>query len=190
MILCSTCGVEVIKAGRCSDCNKVYMKEYRSVNLEKVKEGQRDHYKRNAEKIKNKVNKYRIENSTKIKTSKANHYDKNKEEIRKRIKNWQNNNLNKVKEIQRTSCLNRVARKKKAEGRHTIEDIRKLYDIQLGFCVVCKRCLLKGYHVDHKTPLSKGGSNWPANLQLLCPSCNCQKQAMTMEEFMKRRNKI
>jgi 5-methylcytosine-specific restriction endonuclease McrA len=41
----------------------------------------------------------------------------------------------------------------------------------------------QSYHIDHMIPLSRGGSNWPSNLQLLCPRCNLSKHAMTDEEW-------
>jgi 5-methylcytosine-specific restriction endonuclease McrA len=32
-------------------------------------------------------------------------------------------------------------------------------------------------------PLSRGGSNWTENIQLLCVSCNDEKRAFTQEEY-------
>jgi len=30
-------------------------------------------------------------------------------------------------------------------------------------------------HIDHVKPISKGGSNWPANLRPACEPCNLRK---------------
>jgi 5-methylcytosine-specific restriction endonuclease McrA len=40
----------------------------------------------------------------------------------------------------------------------------------------CAHCGRPGLlTVDHKIPLSRGGSNWPSNLQPLCFRCNVVK---------------
>lgn len=86
---------------------------------------------------------------------------------------------------------NRRARKRAAEGSHTADDIQNIFEAQNGKCAVCFIPLSKTrqpgyrvYHVDHMLPLSRGGSNWPSNLQLLCYKDNCSKGARTMEEWL------
>ena len=64
----------------------------------------------------------------------------------------------------------------RAEGRFTASDVAKLYVEQMALCAKC-RVFLERWHVDHIIPLSRGGSNWPSNLQLLCPPCNLRKHA-------------
>jgi 5-methylcytosine-specific restriction endonuclease McrA len=72
-------------------------------------------------------------------------------------------------------CRNRRARIRMAEGFHTAEDIQRICTVQNGKCAICKEKVGKKFHVDHVQPLTKGGSNWPANLQILCGSCNRRK---------------
>lgn len=79
---------------------------------------------------------------------------------------------------------NRRSLKKNAEGFHTKADILILLKNQGSLCNICSNYLYK-YHVDHIIPLSRGGSNWPGNLQILCPHCNTSKGSKLMEEFMK-----
>lgn len=64
-----------------------------------------------------------------------------------------------------------------AEGKYTKKDIRQLMSAQRSKCANCKTPLKNGYHIDHIIPLISGGTNWPSNLQLLCPKCNCSKGA-------------
>lgn len=81
---------------------------------------------------------------------------------------------------------NRRARIKEVGGTFTSKDILDLQTEQDGYCNGCWESLdILGYHIDHVIPISKGGSNWPDNLQLLCPTCNLEKSAKMPDEWEK-----
>lgn len=84
---------------------------------------------------------------------------------------WKKQNPEKVA----ASVRNYRARKRNAPGTHTAEDVQAQYDRQKGHCKWCDCKVGNDYHVDHAVPLSKGGSNWPSNLVISCPSCNISK---------------
>jgi len=83
----------------------------------------------------------------------------------------------------------RRARARAAEGFWRRTDIERLFIDQSGRCAYCLKDLGADFHVDHVTPLSKGGSNWPSNLALACPPCNWKKSARTdMKPFLQVSN--
>lgn len=79
----------------------------------------------------------------------------------------------------------RKARKMDAPGAHTAQDVASIRARQAGRCAFCGVRLGRKAppHVDHIIALSKGGSNDPSNLQVLCQACNCRKGSKTPEEF-------
>ncbi len=79
----------------------------------------------------------------------------------------------------------RRAHRRGAGGAHTIEDVQRLYDEQEGRCFYCGRELNGKYGLDHKTPLSRGGTDRPENLCCACKLCNWLKDEKTAEEFVK-----
>ena len=79
---------------------------------------------------------------------------------------------------------NRKARLRNADGTHSATDIGRLFQMQRGLCVACGVSLDLGMHVDHIIPIVRGGSNWPDNIQLLCPHCNVSKGAKLMSEWV------
>jgi len=62
-----------------------------------------------------------------------------------------------------------------------------LREAQGDACRYCRTPLVKGAtHLDHRTPLARGGAHEPANVCLACASCNLKKHAMTEAEFLTR----
>lgn len=154
---CSACRSEEQDLVRSSDKNnfkkrqKLYKKTYEQKNKEKIKLRRKPEYAREAYKK---------------------WYAKNKEKAREKERKWRAGNQEAAKAI----SLNRVSRKRSAEGFFSKNDIKNILKRQNNKCSFCNIELLK-YHVDHIIPLAKGGSNWPENLQIMCPSCNCSKGA-------------
>ena len=103
---------------------------------------------------------------------------KAREQTKASLCKWRDEN----REAFRIHCRKRRKLEREADGHHTITDIKKLFTKQRGICI-CGVDLGISYHVDHKTPLSRGGSDWPRNLQLLCPPCNYSKRNRTMREW-------
>lgn len=109
----------------------------------------------------------------------------NREALRLKNKLYALNNPDKRK----ANCHKRRAIKKQAEGYFTAKDVAIIWEKQKGKCVYCRKNLgntskdTSKYHVDHIIALAKGGSNWPSNLQCLCPSCNLSKGAKHPTEF-------
>lgn len=91
-------------------------------------------------------------------------------EVRKR---WRERN----RDRSRISKRNAKAKRKSAAGRHTAEDIARIMKQQRGRCAYCRQKLGEEYHVDHITPIAKGGTNDARNIQLTCAKCNLEKSA-------------
>lgn len=86
--------------------------------------------------------------------------------------------------VYRTNASKRRALIEDIPGEHISTDILFLGYLQNGCCMVCYESIIDGYHVDHVTPVSKEGSNFPENLQLLCARCNLSKNDKLMEVWL------
>ena len=152
-----------------------WKKEYYSDPENKYKKANRDRVYReqNKDSVSERKKKYYEENKNKIREYKTNYYHENKEYLLAYYREYYEENS----QVYKDRAKNRRAKLKEAEGVFYKADVDKLYNLQKGLCVYCKSALLEDFHVDHIMPLSLGGSNWPENLQLLCPTCNLRKHA-------------
>lgn len=124
--------------------------------------------------------------------------EKDRERHNRKRAEWREANLEKTRQIARASFLRnkhkyrlhsvvRDARKRCAVGSFNGADIGRLAKLQRHRCAVCRVSVRHGFHVDHIIPLARGGSNDPANLQLLCAPCNQSKGAKDPHDFMRSR---
>ena len=144
------------------------------------------YYEANAETIKAQVKARRLANPDGHRAAREAYYAANTEAVKQRVA--EHNALH--PEMKRARSRNHRALKREAEGSHTGDDIKALFEKQQGRCVYCNVKLGSDYHVDHIVALSKGGSNWPSNLQLTCSECNNRKRAMDPLEFARRIGKL
>lgn len=126
---------------------------------------------------KSRISAYKAENRERLAKREAEYKAENRERIAAQKAAYRLANPDKRSADER----NRRARKRNAEGRHTADDVARIFENQRGLCANCHAKLFKSgkqkFHVDHIVPLARGGSNWPDNLQCLCPSCNMAKKA-------------
>lgn len=79
------------------------------------------------------------------------------------------NNPERIKHLK----ARRYARKKNAQGSHTLEQWEAMKRIFRNKCANCG--MVKKLTKDHIQPLSKGGSDYISNIQPLCRNCNSKK---------------
>lgn len=144
--------------GACHICNHESKMRY-------VERNREAHYERNK--------KWQAKNPDRLKANNAAWRERNKARHKKLKDAWRANNP----DMARAQSHRRRARKVAASGSYTPNDIADLLVAQDGRCNLCNITLKPNYHIDHIVPLVHGGSNWPTNLQLLCPACNLRKGA-------------
>jgi len=128
-------------------------------------------------------NQYKEHHREEILQQQSEYRKANRQVIVERSTRWRLNNREKHNAIAR----NRHARKRNAPGKHTSADIQIQYRSQSGRCWWCGKSLNPlDYHVDHRIPLSRGGSNAPENLCVSCPTCNMSKSDKLPHEWSDR----
>jgi len=114
------------------------------------------------------------------------------------VRNWQLNNSDKKRAIERVASskwqkanpekVRANCRRYKARKRSQLGWLPENYEYLLwlfqdGLCGYCTEPLTI-YHLEHKTPLSRGGLHAWENVCLSCQPCNSRKQTKTLDEFL------
>lgn len=90
------------------------------------------------------------------------------------------------RQSRRKVSLTRRARQANAAGVASIDQITARWDYYGGRCWVCG---VVAAALDHVIPISRNGSNWPANLRPICKSCNSSKSNRPPIHFLSIREK-
>lgn len=164
----------------CKPCARAISLKWKNKNRARTRKTALDKYYADPAAAAKKSAIYYLENTDKLRTASRIYYAENVDHCRSRNRQWKSENKEQV------LVLNHRYRAKHrgVEGTHGIDDIERIFSQQKGKCAVCRTPLGPNRHRDHIVPLSRGGSNWAKNIQLLCPPCNLSKNARDPVEFM------
>jgi len=95
-----------------------------------------------------------------------------------KVRKYRAANPHKIKEFSQR-------RKGRKLGRLPRGTIPRIGEAQRWKCAICRTGIKAGYHVDHIEPLKRGGQHVPANVQLLCETCNVRKNAKDPIDYMR-----
>jgi 5-methylcytosine-specific restriction endonuclease McrA len=177
-----------------------YSKKYYIEHNEHVKERRKRYYDANKERLNAQHRLWTAANKEHIKEYDKKRRDANRERDRENSRRWRAENPDRVKEYNKQwDILNRDKRKRLNHnyrarvngngGSYTLEELNSLFAIQDYLCYYCgtpffDNTLNAEYHIDHKIPLSRGGTNDISNLVISCPVCNLSKHTKTTGEFL------
>jgi 5-methylcytosine-specific restriction endonuclease McrA len=113
-------------------------------------------------------------------------YDADPERKLELNRRWKEENPERRKLLYKAQRSRRRNRMMASEEQHTASDIALQYRSQRGRCWWCGKQVGDTYHVDHRIPLARGGSNGPGNICIACPHCNSQKKAKLPHEWIGR----
>lgn len=162
-----------------------YLKEYRKVNKATIKEKKRIYYLENQQSILENKAKFYAKNAESLRTTKQQYRQENPKKTKQALKRYYLKNRKKFSAYRDK----RRAIERSALGSYTIADVKAKLELQGGLCYYCSTPLGESFHVDHKIPIAKGGTNFPANICAACASCNLSKSDKDFWEFLSFQHK-
>ena len=169
---CSRCGVERERDefrtdpryrddlfGWCRGCERDWHRVRRDANRELMRAQERARYRENPEPHRARGRLY---------------YHAHREQQRESTRRWNERNPERLRALRQVGWMRRQARELAAAGIATADQLMARIAYYGGKCWLCGTAATE---IDHVIPLSRGGTNWPANLRPACRSCNARKSA-------------
>lgn len=174
----------------CKSCRQLRNREYRTSHPDKVKESSRRGYFRNNPTLRRKRAEWSKNNPEKRKLQAQRYYYRNREKIKVKQRVYLPQHRAKNRATYLLAKARRRGNEKHAAGVCSPDQWKAKCDLWSWRCYLCG-CQLseKTVTIDHRIPISRGGSNWPANLAPACLNCNASKRDRTELEhqaFLRR----
>ena len=162
----------------CKGCNKKIAAEYYDSNQESIKAKTRAYHHANRDKIVERMARYRDAHPEYFRQKNYEHYHANAEARKAANRQYTKDN--------RESMVVKAQRYRARKQAAFIEDVT-FETIILRDGESCAYCgeVPELVHLDHVHPLSRGGTHEASNLVIACATCNLQKGAKPLEEFIR-----
>lgn len=177
-------------ATMCKSCNCARASAWHQENRERSTQRQREYYGKNGEAMRATMAAYRQRNLESVRAMRRAWSRANPDRKRALDVRWQAANRHKVRLYKRASQARRRQAVLASPSHHTAADVQRLIRLQRNRCACCGKSLKSGFHIDHRMPLKRGGSNSRENIELLCPRCNGRKSGKDPILFMQEQGRL
>lgn len=149
-------------------------------NENALKSRKRQYYRDNRDRGRERERQYRQDNLESIQRYQRKWREKNKEHLTLAKKAWAEANPDKVKRHR----VSLKAARQQAVGSFTARQFIEKCEYWAWRCYLCGVAITREtLHAEHRIPLSRGGTNWIANIAPSCKRCNLAKGAKTESEY-------
>lgn len=159
---------------------KLRTQTWRNEDPERARKSSHDSYWNHHEKRKAANREYHAENREERNAQSRLRARTHREEANATLIRWRKKNPERQNMLGRIANYLRRARIHAAPGYATPDQIAARVEF---FGRRCAYCGGPFEHVDHVIPISRGGSNWPANLRPACQPCNRSKWNKLLSEW-------
>lgn len=172
-------------SGSCTECAKLKTQQWREENPEKDAESRR-------KSLRKWVERHPEQHRENCKSHREKNIERHRERGRISSKKRRLLKPDEMRATQRRADAKRRAAKLGCVDHYTVADVDRILMLQGQRCPECCADISdrSSRHIDHIMPLSKGGSNGPENIQILCKPCNLQKQAIDPYDFARRKGRL